>query len=70
MIEPVISAWKVRHPLGGGHVGQYETGSSALRFVSAHCSSGLPDDQRHAVTRLCKAVSVKRGSDYTWMAHS
>jgi transposase InsO family protein len=42
--------------------------SCRYRFVSAHSSSDLPDDQRHAVTRLCQAVSVKRGSYYTWKA--
>jgi hypothetical protein len=39
-----------------------ESLSCRYRFVSAHSSSGLPDDQRHAVTRLCEAVNVKRGS--------
>jgi transposase InsO family protein len=45
-----------------------ESLSCRFRFVSAHSSSELPDDQRHAVTRLCEAVEVKRGSYYTWRA--
>lgn len=34
--------------------------SCRYRLVSAHSSSALPDDLRYAVTRLRKAVNVKR----------